>query len=286
MIYKLATIRSNQEGFERLAQLWSEAARLFSTRLELDLSECNFFDANMAAPLGAVLALIADKFNRIEIVRVPGPIEIMMRRNLFLADFGYAPLESGGTIMPYRRFQLTDVALFAEYLRGNLRGKGFPQINEGAGKVFQQSVLEVFQNSVTHSDSRLGIFVCGQFYPHEQRLNIAISDAGVGIRDKVRQYLRKSEMSSQEAIRWALQGGNTTRTGPRPGGVGLKFLHDFVVRNRGKIQIISDDGFYEYGTGYDTLKACLPGTTVNLEINTGDTNSYRLNSGISPKSIF
>ncbi len=75
MIHKLATIRSSHEGFERLAQLWSDAAPLFSGRLELDLSECDFFDANMAAPLGAVLALIADKFNRIEIVRVRPAIE-------------------------------------------------------------------------------------------------------------------------------------------------------------------------------------------------------------------
>jgi len=288
MIHKLGTIRSTREGFERLAQLWSEAAPLFSRGLELDLSECDFFDANMAAPLGAVLALIADKFNRIEIVRVRPAIESVLRRNGFLTNYGYRPEEDAGrTSLPFARFQLDDERLFADYLKRQLAGKGIPRMTEGVGKVSQQSIFEVFQNAVTHSESRLGIFVCGQFYPHEQRLNITIADAGVGIRDKVRVYLRNGQVSSEEAIRWALQGGNTTRTGPRPGGVGLKFLHDFVERNRGKMQMVSGDGFYEYGNGCDTLRqAELPGATVNLEINTADTQSYRLSSEVTAQNIF
>jgi hypothetical protein len=287
MIHKLATIRSSREGFERLAQLWSDAAPLFSGQLELDLSECDFFDANMAAPLGAVLALIADKFNRIEIVRVRPAIESVLRRNGFLTNYGYKPEEDAGrTTLPFARFQLDDERLFADYLKRQLEGKGIPRMTEGVGKVSQQSIFEVFQNAVTHSASRLGIFVCGQFYPHEQRLNITIADAGVGIRTMVREYL-KSEISSGDAICWALQGGNTTRTGRRPGGVGLKFLHDFVKRNGGKMQMVSGDGFYEYGKGCDTLRqAELPGATVNLEINTADTQSYRLDSGVTAQNIF
>jgi hypothetical protein len=287
MIHKLATIRSSHEGFERLAQLWSDAAPLFSGQLELDLSECDFFDANMAAPLGAVLALIADKFNRIEIVRVRPTIESVLRRNGFLTNYGYKPEEDAGrTTLPFARFQLDDERLFADYLKRQLEGKGIPRMTEGVGKVSQQSIFEVFQNAVTHSDSRLGIFVCGQFYPHEQRLNITIADAGVGIRSKVQAYLR-SEMSSGDAICWALKGGNTTRTGSRPGGVGLKFLHDFVERNRGKMQIVSGNGFYDYGKGCGTLtQAELPGATVNLEINTADTQSYRLDSKITAENIF
>jgi hypothetical protein len=108
----------------------------------------------------------------------------------------------------------------------------------------------------------------------------------VGIRSKVRTYL-KSEISSGDAICWALKGGNTTRTGSRPGGVGLKFLHDFVERNGGKMQIVSGDGFYEYGKGCGTLAhAELPGATVNLEVNTADTKSYRLDSTITAENIF
>jgi signal transduction histidine kinase len=286
MIYKLGSINSNREGFESLAELWSLASLLEARSLELDLSSCASFDANMAASLGAVLALVADKLNRIEIVSVHGAIESSLRRNQFLTNYGYPALEAGATILPFKRFQVTDERLFGEYLRRYLPGKGFPRMTEGVGKVFQQSIFEVFQNAVTHSESKLGVFVCGQFFPNELQLNFTISDAGIGICDKVRAFLRNQQLTAEAAIQWALEGGNTTRTGSRPGGVGLKFLHDIVRRNRGNIQIVSGDGLYGATTGYDKLDSSLPGTTVNFEINTADTQSYQLDSSVTPEQIF
>ena len=77
--------------------------------------------------------------------------------------------------------------------------------------------------------------------------------------------------------------------GSQPGGVGLKFLKDFITLNEGKIHLASRLGFYEYCNGKETfekLAADFMGTVVNLEINTGDTQSYRLSSEISPEDIF
>jgi len=286
MIYKLGPINSNREGFENLAKLWSLASILVNRVLELDLSKCTSFAANMAAALGTVLALVADKLNRIEIVNVSGPIEHNLRRIQFLTNYGYPPLEAGPTVLPFRRFQLADERLFGEYLRRYLPGKGFPQIREGVGKVFQQSVFEVFQNAVVHSDSKLGVFVCGQFFPGELRLNLTVSDAGIGISRKVRSFDGNSQLTSEAAIQWALEGGNTTRTGRRPGGVGLKFLQGFVRQNRGNFQIASEDAVYDADTGYDKLNSGLPGTTVNFEINTADTQSYHLGADVKPEEIF
>lgn len=285
MIHKLGSINSNREGFERLAELWSLASIPVGRPVELDLSNCVSFDANMAAPLGAVLALVADKLNRIEIVGVQGPIENSLRRNQFLVNYGYPPMEAGATILPFQRFQLTDERLFGDYLKRYLPGKGFPRMTEGAGKVFQQSIFEIFQNAITHSESKLGVFVCGQFFPNELRLNFTISDAGIGICGKVRAFLGDEQLTSEAAIQWALAGGNTTRTGSRPGGVGLKFMHAFVTRNRGNIQIVSGDGLYGATTGYDKLNFSLPGTTVNFEINTADTQSYH-DPDVAPDGIF
>jgi hypothetical protein len=285
MIHKLGSVNNNREGFESLAELWSLAALLVARPLELDLSTCTSFDANMAAPLGAALAVIADKLNRTEIVGVLGPIENSLRRNQFLTNYGYPPLEAGTTILPFQRFQLTDERLFGEYLRRYLPGKGFPRLTEGAGKVFRQSIFEIFQNAVAHSESKLGVFVCGQFFPNELRLNFTISDAGIGICNKVRAFLGNEQLTSEAAIQWALAGGHTTRTGRRPGGVGLKFMQDFVRRNRGNIQIVSGDGLYGATTGYDKLHSSLPGTTVNFEINTADTQSYH-DPDIGPENIF
>ncbi|HOF58934.1 MAG TPA: ATP-binding protein [Syntrophorhabdaceae bacterium] len=129
-----------------------------------------------------------------------------------------------------------------------MNGKGIPRMSVAMGKHFRQSVFEVFQNAVIHSESKVGLFVCGQFYPIWQRLDLTIADAGIGIRTNVRRALGL-KVNSVDAIQWALQEGNTTKRGGQPGGVGLKFLKDFIELNKGKIQITSRYGFYQYHDG-------------------------------------
>jgi hypothetical protein len=289
VIFRLPTIHSERAGFEHLADLNEVAGDLYADRLELDFSRCKFFDANMAAPLAAVLTRIAEKFNTIEIVSVPPATERILRKNSFLTNYRYQPLEDANrTTIPFQRMQLSDQGRFSDYIERHLRGKGIPRMTQGLGKVFKQSVFEVFQNAVLHSHSKLGVFVCGQFFPQLQHLDFTLADAGVGFRTNVRRFLG-TNISSADAIRWALEARNTTKTGAQPGGVGLKFLTDFVRLNRGKIQIVSRKGFYQCVNSEETftmMDADFRGTAVNLEINTGDGASYCLASETSPDNIF
>ncbi|MBI5243151.1 MAG: ATP-binding protein [Elusimicrobia bacterium] len=289
MIYRLQTVHSRQDGYERLAELARETSSLSASRLELDFSRVGFFAANMAAPLGAVLARVADRFNAIEVVNVPEMVEHILRKNSFLTQYRYPAMDDvNRTTIPFRRLQRSDEGLFADYVERHLRGKGIPRMSEGLGKVFKKKIFEVFQNAVIHSESELGIFVCGQFFPQKQRLDLTIVDAGIGIRESVRRFLGK-KISSIDAIRWALQEGHTTKRGPQPGGLGLKFLQEFVRLNKGRIQIASRFGFYEFGNSQESftkMAADFPGTAVTIEINTADTTSYVLTSEIQPESIF
>jgi signal transduction histidine kinase len=288
MIYYLPTIYSNQEGYEYLAELAKATHSLFADRVELNFSRVGFFDANMAAPLGAILARIADDLNSVEIVDVPPLIERVLRKNRFLTQYHYQSLDdSNRTTMPFRRLQLSDEGLFEDYVKRELRGKGIPRMSEGLGKVFKKKVFEVYQNAVIHSGSTLGIFVCGQFFPQKQKLDLTITDAGIGIRENVRRFLR-AKISSVGAIRWALKEGHTTKEGSQPGGLGLKFLHEFIQLNKGRIQIASRFGFYEFRKGKETFEkmaADLPGTSVTIEINTGDTAEYCLESEVTPENV-
>jgi hypothetical protein len=290
MIHYLRTIHSDQEGYEHLADLAKAAATLKASRLELDFSQVAFFDANMAAPLGVVLAGVADRFNAVEIVNVPELIERILRKNSFLTQFRYQPPEDGNrTTIPFRRLQRTDEGLFEDFLQRHLKGKGIPRMTDGLGKVFKQKLFEVFQNSVIHSGSVLGIFVCGQFFPQKQKLDLTIADAGIGIRENVRRYFKTKTISSVAAIRWALQEGHTTKEGGQPGGLGLKFLHDFARLNQGRIHIVSRFGFYEFDAGKESfakMAGDFPGTTVTLEVNTADTSAYCLASEAPPDGIF
>lgn len=281
MKYELPTIRSTMAGFANLASLSDATRGIYDDEVIIYFSKCGFFDGNMASALHAVLESIADRGNMIDLVDIPPSIATLLCKNQFLCQFGRRPiLDVNGTTLPHKKFQFSQSADFYAYLTENLNGRGIPVMTERLGKKFRQSIFEIFQNCAMHSKSKAGLMVCGQFYPKEQHLDLTISDSGVGIRTNVREYLSR-EISSVDAIKWAMIEGNTTKTGPQPGGFGLKLLQEFIELNNGKVQIASRDGFYEFSNGvkrYRAMRSDFPGTTINFQINTSDTKSYRLRS--------
>jgi hypothetical protein len=103
---------------------------------------------------------------------------------------------------------------------------------------------------------------------------------GKTIKKNVEDHLNQ-ELSGIEAIRWAMIENHTTK--PKkdniPGGLGLKIIKEFVKLNKGKVQIVSSDGYYEFKKGrekYETLVNAFPGTLVNLEFNLDDQSFYYL----------
>ena len=290
MIYYLPAVRSTREGWETLAKLAKAAQGLYSDQLQLNMSRLDFFDANMAAPLGAILSKVADGFNTIRIVDIPGPVETILRKNLFLTHYWYKSLDdNNNTTMPFRRLRLSDEGEFEEYIHWQLTGRGIPRMSDGASRIFKKKVFEVYQNAVFHSESNLGVFVCGQFFPQQNRLDFTVADAGIGIRENVRRYFNTPRINSLPALKWALEPYHTTKSGPYPGGLGLEFLQKFARLNDGKIQIASRFAFYELSRGTETfanMAVDFPGTAVTIEINTADESIYFLESERKADSPF
>jgi len=281
MIVRLEDIRSTIDGFSRLADLAAEVGDCSFDTVEVDMSDTTWIDAHMSAPLGVLFARWSDAINTIQPVGLRPNVETILTKNLFLVGYGYPERpDTHGTVVPFRRFTPEDGRYFVSYLNKHLVGKGIPKMSEGLGRRFKDSLLEIFVNAAMHSETRVGIFACGQFFPTQHRLDFCIADAGIGIRRKIRKELNLS-LNSDQAIRWALQEGNTTRKGSVPGGLGLKLLREFIALNRGCIQIVSDRGFWQCNPAGETLTRMVhsfPGTVVNLEINTADENSYCLGS--------
>lgn len=283
MKYQLGEIRSDKNGFETLSKIARESNNLYLDNLEIDFTFCPFFEANMAAPFHAVLSPIYNGLNKISIINVQDNIEKILRKNHFLCMFDFSPLlDTNQTTLPFKKFKLQAGDQFSDYLDRYLQGRGIPPMTEALTKKFRQSLFEIFQNTAIHSESEFGVFVCGQFFPQKRRLDFTISDAGIGIRENVRRYFQNNRINSCNAIRWALMEGNTTKRGKRqPGGLGLKLIKEFIRLNRGKIQITSRYGFYEYspsGESFEKMGEDFPGTSVNIEINTADTSRYCLNT--------
>ncbi|WP_321931569.1 ATP-binding protein [Paraburkholderia guartelaensis] len=289
MKHYIYTVRSDKDGFATIADLSAAAADLECGELVVDFSSCVFFDANMTAPLNAALKRIENESNTVKITGLRDDVERILRKNHFLGEYGYDDLhDTNQTTLPHECFGLSQSKEFSGYLDRHLARKEIPKMSDGLVRRFRQSILEMFQNCATHSSTKSGVFVCGQFYPHNNRLKLTISDGGIGIRTNVRR-VAGGKISSVDAIKWALQEGNTTKTGNEPGGFGLKLLQEFVELNQGKVQIVSRYGYYEFDgkrQKFEKMDGDLRGTTVNLEINTNDKRSYALKSELASKDIF
>lgn len=290
MQVNVRTIRSDFNGFGSIADIAARTGDLLLDSVELDFVLCDFFEANMAAPLYVVISRLRNELNDVSIVNVPNAVEMILRKNKFLSIFNQLELaDNNQTTLPFKIFKLNTGEHFNDYLDNYMRGRGIPEMSDALIKRFRQSLFEIFLNAAIHSESESGIFVCGQFYPAMHRMDFTIADAGIGIRDNVRKYTGIEKLSSCKAIEWAMTEGNTTKTGNQPGGLGLKLIKDFIQKNQGKLQIVSRYGYYEFSANGNYLAKMnndFPGTCINIEINTEDTSSYYLKSELTNEDIF
>lgn len=289
MNLEVGTIRNDCDGFSKIAEFAKLTRQLWLDNVSFDFKSCSFFEANMSAPLYVVIAQLRDELNEVSVKNMSPILENILRKNHFLEQFKISKKnDTNQTTLPFKVFKRQAEEQFNDYLELYMRGKGIPKMSDALTKRFRQSLLEIFLNASSHSSST-GIFTCGQFFPTKHRLNFTIADAGVGIREKVRAHLGKPKINSTSAIKWALAEGNTTKTGNQPGGLGLKLIKDFIQLNKGKLQIVSRFGYYEFtakGESFTQMKCDFPGTCVNIEINTQDTSSYCLKSELESKDIF
>lgn len=286
MVYHLQTIYSNQQGIERLARLAKTTNGLFRDRLTLDMSSVSWIDANLASILGAILVKLSEKrSNRIRISNLRHGVETILRKNQFLTNFGFEDYrDNNRTTMPFKRLGLSDKHQFETYIAHQFQGKGLPEMSVAATKIFRKKVFEIFQNAAVHSESSVGVFVCGQHFPTRKRLAFTITDMGIGIRDSVRNYFSNPRIGSIAALKWALKAHHTTRTGKTPGGLGLTELQKFARLNRGMIQIASRFAFYEFIQGdgcFAKMTTSFPGTAVTIVVNTADEANYVLASELN-----
>lgn len=289
MKVSLHEIRSDYEGFFRLISLADQTSACWVDEIEIDLSRVTWFDANMCSPLGAILYKMGCDLNTVRLTNVPASVEAILSKNGFLCNYGWPRRrDTFGSTIEYKRFEPKDDRYFAEYVEKQMIGKGIPEMSPGLLKKFRESIYEIFSNAVIHSQTKLGIFSCGQYFHRKHRLDFSVADLGIGIRRNLHDRLGL-DLPAEQAINWALEGKNTTKAGPIPGGLGLKLLREFIELNEGRIQVVSDKGYWESSRGEITAGVFpepFPGTVVNIEINTADTRSYCLVSEISPEDIF
>ena len=286
----LPEIRHDQAGFEALIRLHAQTKDCLFDDIDIDMGATTWFDADMCAAFGAILYRLGEDVNTVKLKNIRPNVEAVLSKNGFLSHYGRENIpDRWGTTIPYHRFDVKDDRYFADYIETELmHSSEIPSMSSGLLTKFRESIFEIFSNAVLHSRTEQGIFSCGQFFPARHQLDFSVADLGIGIRRNVKENT-SFDLAPEAAIAWATEGRNTTKRGQIPGGLGLKLLGEFIDLNGGRIQIVSDAGYWrrEKGKAVATrLSQPFPGTVVSVEINTADTQSYALSSELSETDIF
>lgn len=283
----LGNIHHNPAGFNALLSFFANASD--SPVVEADMQATSWFDADMCAPFGALIKRLEQRQVKVKLINLQERVKDILLRNGFLAHLGGdSSPDPYQTTIAYQEFSVDDEVAFSGYIGEKLvHHRGWPKMPTELSRAFRQNVCEVFSNAVNHSDTKLGVFSCGQFYPNKNHLNFTIADLGVGIQQKIKTHANR-DCSSVEAINWATK-GYTTKPDSRTGGMGLKTLCRFLDKNEGVVRIVSDDGYWQRNSGKITSEVLFypfPGTVVNLEINTADTHSWGEQSDLDTDNPF
>ena len=233
-----------------------------------------------------------DELNTVRLANLSEDVKDILCRNNFLSHFGGSDPdgdERGGTIVPYTKFDNGDTRGFMGYLEKNLFGNpSLSELPDGLSKKIQESILEIFMNAQTHGKCK-SIFSCGQLFPQKNRLDFTIVNTGTTIKQNVLDFTGDRSLDSIQAIEWAVQESNTTRKDKIPGGLGLSTLMSFLELNNGKIQVVSDDGYWAKISNrhrWEKFSQPFGGTIVNIEFDIDNTKCYEQSPEESSEIIF
>lgn len=282
-------IGGNFWGFSNLAILQRRIVSSKATEVILDCGKITFFGANFCAVLGGIICEAEKNGQSIKIENIPPLQASIWNRNFFRPiDKNNPGVDLNDTIVHYREFPVKAEEKFRAYVHQELLSKhDMPMMSIALVREIQKSIHEIFSNAVNHSGCEL-IYTCGQYFPLKRTLEFTIVDMGHTIKANVIKSLRKSQ-SGPAAIEWAVEKGNTTKSGSIPGGLGFYFIREFLRLNGGKLQIASSDGYWEENNGQHSSRYLLgdfPGTIVNLTFIMQDKKSYLLKNELNDEPIF
>lgn len=282
---QIVNIDNTFESYQKLIGFYETHKGQFFDTIHLEIKQ--WFAANMCATLGCILDKFTDNLNDIQIDYISPEIEKILLKNDFLSYYGKTRLvDNYHTTIKFLKLKPTDGKFFKRYVIDELIGRTeLPAMSALLKEKMTEAIYEIFVNAQIHSNSD-NIYTCGQFFPRDKKIEFTIVDRGVGFKRKINERFN-TNLSSVQAIEWAIKDKHTTKL--VTGGIGLAFLKEFVTKNKGKMQIISYDGFYQFDSKIETIKTfngSFPGTIVNLQFRTDDVNSYLLQKEIDSNDIF
>lgn len=280
-IGKNINIKSNYSGYERLLKCFYEIEKKQNdTTIIFNFNGIKTFDLNLFAVLSAKCEYYKSKNIKVLFRKIPKELARKLEEHKFPNSTNSYSKNNIG----YKKFSASDNLIFDNYIEKHVLGyEKIPKMSKGLKIQIKNSLGEVFGNVDMHSGTK-NVFCCGQIHPSKNRLDFTIVNLGKTIKQNVSDYQKnKGILITKPPIWWAIQSGNSTKT-EKTGGFGLAILKEFICKNNGKIQIISDNEYLEISNGKTKCKYFrnnrFDGTIVNIEFNLNDKQAYILKSEI------
>jgi anti-sigma regulatory factor (Ser/Thr protein kinase) len=282
----LSNINNTYESYQALISFYQENKDKASDRIYFQFH--SWFAANMSAALGAILDAFTERFNSVHFDNISPAVERILLKNDFFTYYGRRrEVDVNHTTIRFQKLKPTDGRYFKVYVIEELIGRTeLPHMSDALKEKMVEAIYEIFVNAQIHSETQY-IYTCGQFFPKKNEIEFTIVDTGVGFKNKINKRFGRS-LSAKDAIAWAVEDKNTTKENIS-GGIGLALLKEFIGINRGKLQIVSDNGFYQYsvnGVSSRQFTGQFPGTIVNLQLRTDDGSNYALKTELDTNDIF
>ncbi len=178
---------------------------------------------------------------------------------------------SGGgspTTIPLRQFDTGNGDKIGEFLLLEWAARA-KILSQAATEYVVTAVAEVFENSLTHAASDVGVISCGQYFAKTTRLHLSVVDLGVGIPGSLAmaEHRREEDIDPARAIAWAFEPGTSSVRSSR--GLGLATLRAFLKRSGATLHVLSGRGYAGLAANiWNTaaLPARFPGTLVDIEL--------------------
>lgn len=278
--YPLPKILSTFEGYEELIKLYSFADMISEGRVLIDF-QGEEFDVNLSGILWCVVEQLVAKDIPWALSGVSDATIGKWQSNGFSSKFSHLEKKQVSKTVKYIEISQNKLVEMTDYIDDEIfSNNDFPKMSQQLHKRFNESIVELAQNSFMHGKAKK-VICCGNYLPDENILEFSITNLGTTFRENFDTYIQKLGINSidvESSIDWATQEGNTTVPGMAR-GLGLGILKSFIDHNSGSIQIMSGNEFWERRNCVNVCKKFkngFLGTCVVFEFNLADHNAYRL----------
>ncbi|WP_405411717.1 hypothetical protein [Maribacter sp. Asnod1-A12] len=236
---------TNFSGIKRLFEFYKSASEHHNEVIYLDFYHLTWFDANLSALFGSILAKLRKENNltfSTDLNFLKEHFDVLFRNGFLHSETTIDDVQK--STVSFKSFSLDDKDNFINYIENDLLNhRGMPTFSENEKDSIIESLIEVYCNIQIHSKSEEPFYVCGQYYPQEGVLTFSMVDLGVGFLPAIKKKTKGAIDNSYDAIKWALEKRNTTKVGS-PGGLGLFNLNSYFHSTNSNFQIISGDTFW------------------------------------------